>query len=281
MSESDVASQLARTAGRVRRRLSALLRRAGTPLPLAAAMRHAALGGGKRIRPAMLLAVAEPPASAVALDAACALECMHCYSLAHDDLPCMDCADLRRGEPSCHKAHGEAMALLAGDCLHSLAFEIIAGSGLPPQAGLLLAKAGGAAGMGGGQCLDLQAQAGSIRALGRMHAMKTGALFDCAVQLGALCRHHASGGRRPAPPADKSLSRFASAFGRLFQIANDIKDSKADAAQSKSTFVTVLGEPAARRHAAAAHRQAKTALGGAHPMLGGIADFVFATIRPS
>ena len=201
---------------RVENRLGDLLRRRSSPPPLSAAMQYCALGGGKRLRPAMLLAVAEPSSAsacenaaaddseesklsdsqtffnnAAAVDAACALECLHCYSLAHDDLPCMDNAETRRGKPSCHKKHGEALALLAGDCLQSVAFEIAADCA-PPGAALELAKAAGDGGMGGGQALDLQAAADSESALQTMHRMKTGALFYAAAQIGLLCRDDSS-----------------------------------------------------------------------------------------
>ena len=270
MSESDFARWLADTAARVEKRLAVLLARPQTPEPLRRAMQYAALGGGKRLRPALLAAAADSPSfsAPAALDAACALECVHCYSLAHDDLPCMDDAAERRGKPACHAACGEALALLAGDCLHSLAFEIIAACGLPPEAGGMLARAAGGEGMGGGQCLDLQSGAKDEPALRRMHEMKTGALFDCALQLGLMCR------KQPPPPEEKKrLQKFAAAFGVLFQIVNDINGAEADAALGKTTYATVFGEEAAR-HADAAHLEAESVLGGEYPYLAGIAGRV-------
>lgn len=265
MSESDFACWLAAAATRVEQRLAVILHHVQAPVPLAAAMRDALLDGGKRLRPSMVLAVA--PDSAAALDAGCALEMMHCYSLVHDDLPCMDNADMRRNRPACHKKHGEAMALLAGDCLQTEAFAVLAGSGLPMAAAVVLAKAGGGGGMGGGQALDLQAAAADEAALRRLHEMKTGALFAAAVQLGLLCRPH-------VPAVAERLHAFAAAFGRLFQIANDIKDAATDAALGKTTYVTVLGESRARHQAQAAHAEALAVLAGDYPLLSAMTDMV-------
>ena len=296
---------------RVENRLGDLLRRRSSPPPLSAAMQYCALGGGKRLRPAMLLAVAEPSSAsacenasaddseesklsdsqnffnnAAAVDAACALECLHCYSLAHDDLPCMDDAETRRGKPSCHKKHGEALALLAGDCLQSVAFEIAADCA-PPGAALELAKAAGDGGMGGGQALDLQAAADSESALQTMHRMKTGALFYAAAQIGLLCRDDSSlsdsnadsdsPSQKHRAPSNapskvfqndsKQLGDFASAFGRLFQIANDLKDAAADAALGKTTYATLLGEDRARQCGRQAGDEAMQILNGGHPLL--------------
>ena len=268
MSESDFSRRLAKSAARVEERLAVLLSRRAAPEPLQRAMQSAALDGGKRLRPAMLAAAAKTPelTSAAALDAACALECIHCYSLVHDDLPCMDNAAVRRGKPSCHAAFGEAMALLAGDCLHSLAFEIISGCGLPPEAAGMLARAAGGGGMGGGQCLDLQSAAKDEPELRQIHEMKTGALFDCALQLGLMCREQA-----PPPEEKIRLRRFAAAFGALFQIINDINGATADAALGKTTYATVLGGAEAARHADAAREEAVKSLGGEYPHLADIA----------
>ena len=263
MSESDFARWLAATATRVEQRLAVILQRMPAPPPLAAAMQDAVLGGGKRLRPAMVLAVA--PDCVAALEAGCALEMMHCYSLVHDDLPCMDDAAMRRDRPACHKKHGEAMALLAGDCLQTEAFALLAASGLPMVAATILARAGGVGGMGGGQALDLQAAATDQAALQHLHEMKTGALFAAAVQLGLLCRPQSSAAR---------LGVFAAAFGRLFQIANDIKDAAADAALGKTTYVTVLGDAEARQQARAAHAEAVSALAGDYPLLAAMSDMV-------
>ncbi|MDM5147241.1 polyprenyl synthetase family protein [Candidatus Persebacteraceae bacterium Df01] len=259
--------------GRVERRLEEIMQQPAPEL-LQTAMRDAVLAGGKRLRPAMVMAVADvdgAPADslALALEAGCALECLHCYSLVHDDLPCMDNADTRRGRPSSHRAYGEAMALLAGDCLQTLAFSIVAQSGLPVAAVALLAAAAGSKGMGGGQALDLQAVAADEVALRCMHEMKTGALFYCALQLGLLCRRE----------QDARLEAFASPFGLLYQIANDIKDAAVDAAGGKQTYVTVLGESAAQQRAADSHEAAHRALEGKYPLLAVIADDVYAGAR--
>lgn len=219
MSESEFASWLEYAGNRVENQLTFWMRQLRAPDHLRAAMEHAALGGGKRLRPAMTLAVHD---SAVALDAACALECVHCYSLAHDDLPCMDNADTRRGKPSCHAAFGEAMALLAGDCLHSLAFEILARHPLPSAAFAVLAHAAGAEGMGGGQALDLQADAENESQLRKMHEMKTGALFNCALQLGLLCQEvHADSTRRDVR-VDKSEVRMDFNDGGIIKKADHV-----------------------------------------------------------
>lgn len=278
MSESECARWLAETGARAEARLSELLRLPSAPPQLRDAMRYAALGGGRRLRPAMTLAVAGSASAAAALDAACALECVHCYSLAHDDLPCMDAADMRRGALACHIAHGEATALLAGDCLHSLAFEILADCGLPSAATGLLARAAGAEGMGGGQALDLRAEAADEPSLRRMHELKTGALFDCALQLGLLCRATEKT-EKAEETESRRLREFAAAFGRLFQIANDIKDAAADSALGRATYVTVLGEERARRLAREARGEAADALRGGHPILDGLAELVLRGVR--
>ncbi len=271
MSEIECADWLAQAGACAESRLGVLLNRISAPPPLREAMQYAALDGGKRLRPAMLFAAAEvsfpPPAAAV--DAACALECMHCYSLVHDDLPCMDDSAERRGAPSCHAKFGESLALLAGDCLHSLAFEILAESGLPPSAAALLARSGGAAGMGGGQFLDLQAAAEDEESLRQMHEMKTGALFDCALQLGLLCR-----AQKAAAAEQTRLQKFAAVFGRLFQIVNDINGAHADSAGGKTTYWTVLGAAEAARHADSASRLAAEILDGAYPRLAEITGMV-------
>lgn len=272
MSTVEIAGWLKEVSARVEDRLAYFLHGMEAPDSLRGAMEYIALGGGKRLRPAMLLAVAEPPKSGVALDAACALECVHCYSLAHDDLPCMDDAETRRGKPSCHVRYGEAQALLAGDCLHAMAFEILSESGLPSEAVAMLARAGGSGGMGGGQCLDLQAEANDEAALRRMHEMKTGALFDCALQLGLLCR---GGDEKEAV----QLRDFASEFGLLFQIVDDIKGADADAALGRTTYVTVLGEEGALRHAKESFERAVDILSGEHTRLEALSAHVYGTLR--
>lgn len=240
---------------------------AGAPAALSAAMRDAALCGGKRLRPALVFAVAGE-INEKSLAAACAVELMHCYSLAHDDLPCMDDADSRRGLPSCHRAHGEALALLAGDCLQSLAFESAAA--VSADACALLAKAAGAAGMGGGQALDVAGDFPDADSLAAMCRLKTGALFSCAVQLGLLCR------ARP-PAADSADSAallvYADEFGLLFQLANDIRGATADSAAGKKTYATVYPKEV-RAAAAAAQDKAIAALDGRSPRLAKLAAAV-------
>ncbi|CAA9328227.1 MAG: (2E,6E)-farnesyl diphosphate synthase [uncultured Lysobacter sp.] len=226
-----------------------------SPERLHAAMRHAVLLGGKRMRPLLVHATgalfdAEP----ALLDApAVAVELVHAYSLVHDDLPSMDDDALRRGQPTVHVEFDEATAVLAGDALQTLAFETLASAPLPPAVAIRLVQAlgaaSGAAGMCGGQALDLAATGAStslaIIQLERLHAMKTGALIRTAVRMGALV-----GG------ADESalarLDRFAAALGLAFQVRDDILDVESDsatlgktagkdAAQAKATFPALLG----------------------------------------
>ena len=235
---------------------------------LARAMRYATLGGGKRVRP--LLAYAASEVTAADIDrvdaAAMAVELIHAYSLAHDDLPCMDDDALRRGRPTCHVAFDVATALLAGDALQSLAFEVLGGAA-DADACRILAEAAGAAGMAGGQQLDLDATgcALDVQALAKMHALKTGALIHAAVQLGARC------GTSPDAAEGQALDRFARAAGLAFQVADDILDvagsaatlgktAGKDAVQGKATFVTLLGRVEAERRLHALHDEALAAL---------------------
>jgi farnesyl diphosphate synthase len=204
------------------------------PQRLMAAMRHGVLNGGKRLRPFLVMESAAMFSAdgEAALRVAAALECVHCYSLIHDDLPAMDDDDLRRGQPTVHKAFDEATAILAGDALLALAFDIIADEAttLPAERRaalvLALARAAGAGGMVGGQMLDLEAErirpdeAGIIR----LQAMKTGALIRFACEAGAIIAG--------APPADRErLAEFGSAIGLAFQLADDLLDLTADAQQ--------------------------------------------------
>ncbi|MEW6634718.1 MAG: polyprenyl synthetase family protein [Pseudomonadota bacterium] len=203
------------------------------PERLMAAMRHGVLNGGKRLRPFLVLESAAlfSADGEAALRVAAALECVHCYSLIHDDLPAMDDDDLRRGQPTVHKAFDEATAILAGDALLTLAFDIIADEAMVPaerRAALVLAlaRAAGAGGMVGGQTLDLEAErkrpdeAGIIR----LQAMKTGALIRFACEAGAIVAG--------ASPADRErLAEFGSAIGLAFQLADDLLDLTADTAQ--------------------------------------------------
>lgn len=204
------------------------------PDRLMAAMRHGVLNGGKRLRPFLVMESAAlfSADGEAALRVAAALECVHCYSLIHDDLPAMDDDDLRRGQPTVHKAFDEATAILAGDALLTLAFDIIAGEAttLPAERRaalvLALARAAGAGGMVGGQKLDLEAEqtppdeAGIIR----LQAMKTGALIRFACEAGALIAGAAAEDR-------ERLAEFGSAIGLAFQLADDLLDLTADASQ--------------------------------------------------
>lgn len=238
------------------------------------AARYSLLGGGKRVRAVLTLAACElagAPAEQ-ALAYACALEMLHCYSLIHDDLPCMDDDDFRRGRPSCHKQYGEATALLAADALVTAAFEVIANAALPAQsrvqAAAVLAKAGGARGMLYGQELDkrYETQPASEEQLRALHAHKTGALIVAAVELGCL-----------AAGADEALraalAQYAAELGLVFQIVDDILDVTAttaelgkpagsDASMDKTTFVTLYGLQGARALAEDHNRAALDALQG-------------------
>ena len=238
------------------------------------AARYSLLGGGKRVRAVLTLAACElagAPAEQ-ALAYACALEMLHCYSLIHDDLPCMDDDDFRRGRPSCHKQYGEATALLAADALVTAAFEVIANAALPAQsrvqAAAVLAKAGGARGMLYGQELDkrYETQPASEEQLRALHAHKTGALIVAAVELGCL-----AAGADDALRA--ALARYAAELGLVFQIVDDILDVTAttaelgkpagsDASMDKTTFVTLYGLQGARALAENHNRAALDALQG-------------------
>lgn len=229
---------------------------------LHAAMRYAALGQGKRLRPFLVMQSAAlfdvPEISA--LRVAAALECVHCYSLVHDDLPAMDNDDLRRGQPTAHRRFDEATAILAGDGLLTFAFEILGDPATHADAAVRsllvfeLARASGEAGMVGGQMKDIEAESGgfaSYDAIAAMQGLKTGALFRFACEAGAVM---ASAGRAP-------LRQFAEHIGLAFQIADDILDIEADAAtlgkatgkdkgRGKATFVDFLGLEGAKTEAA-------------------------------
>ncbi|MBV9567656.1 MAG: polyprenyl synthetase family protein [Hyphomicrobiales bacterium] len=233
----------------------------GVPERLAAAMRHAALGGGKRLRPFLVIETARVLGrhDKGALIAGCALEFLHCYSLVHDDLPAMDDDDMRRGRPTVHKAFDEATAILAGDGLLTLAFEVMASPETDADAAIrveliaALARAAGAAGMVGGQMLDLLAESRLERGepplaekeIRHLQEMKTGALLAFAVEAGAILGR-ASGRERA------SLRAYGEALGAAFQIADDILDVEGtaaalgkatgkDAARGKATLVAALG----------------------------------------
>ena len=244
------------------------------PARLHEAMRYASLNAGKRVRPLLAFAAGELAASPPErLDiVATAIELIHSYSLVHDDLPCMDDDVLRRGRPTCHVEYDEPTALLVGDSLQSLAFEILAGSELGhPERQLemirVLAAASGSCGMAGGQAIDLGAvgQALNQPELELMHALKTGALIRAAITLGALC------GEPLTDEAREALDRFAKRAGLLFQVIDDILDCTAntatlgktagkDAAADKPTYVSLLGLERAREFADDLRHQALDAL---------------------
>jgi farnesyl diphosphate synthase len=236
---------------------------AGAPAGLGQAMRYAVLDGGKRIRPLLVMAAAravQADDSPAALRAACAVELIHAYSLVHDDMPCMDNDVLRRGKPTVHVQFGQAQALLAGDALQSLAFELLTPCGqevpLAVQASCtgLLARASGCWGMAGGQAIDLASVGKQLSAdqLRQMHQLKTGALLRCAVQMGVACAPATSEHVRQA------LTACGEALGLAFQVVDDILDVTADsatlgktagkdAAADKPTYVSLLGLEAARQ----------------------------------
>ena len=245
------------------------------PAPrLVKAMKHGALGGGKRFRPFLVIESAAlfGVAPAQALDAAVALECVHCYSLVHDDLPAMDNDDMRRGRPTVHKAYDEATAILAGDGLLTLAFEILAGPTAHPDPAvrasltLQLARASGAAGMAGGQMLDLEAPGGvwDAAAVERMQSMKTGALIVFAAEAGAILGQAGEAERG-------ALRAYGAALGTAFQLADDLLDATGDAsamgkaagkddAAGKATLVGLLGVETALKRLAELESKAIAAL---------------------
>lgn len=271
----SVESRFSRWRAHVERQLEAALPSAAqSPHGLHQAMRYSVLGGGKRMRPLLVLAAGEVVgADAAGLDApAMAVELIHAYSLVHDDLPAMDDDALRRGKPTTHVAFDEATAILAGDALQARAFSLLAEAALPAEMRVAclqtLAQAAGAAGMCGGQALDIDAtgQQQSLDALKRMHALKTGALIRAAVRMGALCGNAST-------EALARLDRFADALGLAFQVRDDILDVEAsseqlgktagkDQAQDKSTFPALLGMDGAKAELHALARVMHEALKG-------------------
>ncbi|WP_326525034.1 polyprenyl synthetase family protein [Sphingomonas sp.] len=252
-------------AGEVDRQFDLLLAVPDDPrAELYKAMRHAAIGGGKRLRPLLTFATAD----LFAVDRQCtarvatAIEAIHVYSLVHDDLPAMDDDDMRRGKPTVHKLYGESTAILAGDCLHALAFEWLADEGAHPDPFVrveliaCLAASAGPAGMAGGQMMDLEAEKASfdLATVTRLQAMKTGALIACAVEAGAILG-------RVQPDGRRALRGYARDIGLAFQIADDLLDAEGDeavagkalrkdAAAGKETFLSLLGVTRAREQAA-------------------------------
>jgi len=258
------------------------------PAQLHEAMRYAVLGGGKRVRALLAYAGGELTGAdtGVVDRAAAAVELIHAYSLVHDDLPCMDNDVLRRGKPTCHVAFGEATALLAGDALQSLAFELLAGAVPrdPAAQFLLLARASGSRGMAGGQAIDLASVGAALdlQQLETMHRLKTGALIRAAVRLGVNC------GRAITDLEGAVVERYASAVGLAFQVVDDVLDVEGsattlgktagkDAAQGKPTYVSLLGLAAAKERVETLRTEARAALSGFGPdarRLAEIADWI-------
>ena len=235
-----------------------------TRRPLYEAMRHAAIGGGKRLRPLLVVATAGlfNVEHDTALRVGTAVEAIHVYSLIHDDLPCMDDDALRRGKPTVHKAFGEATAVLAGDSLHALAFEILGSAQshsdpfIRSELIACLARASGPDGMAGGQMMDLEAegQQFDLQTITRLQALKTGALIAASVEMGAILGHIPAEGRT-------HLKGYAQDIGLAFQIADDILDVEGDEALAgkalhkdadagKGTFVSIMGLERAKEQAA-------------------------------
>jgi len=264
------------------------------PCNLHRAMRYSALAGGKRIRPVLVYATGQTLGlEAEQLDPiAAAIECIHAYSLIHDDLPAMDDDNLRRGRPTCHRAFDEATAILAGDALQALAFEILAG-GLPVSRNSLgvideIARACGSGGMAGGQALELDAAGRQLdRArLKQMHRLKTGALIRASI-LGPCLLAGVDEGTR------SHLDRYGDCIGLAFQVTDDIldvtgntaligKSTQADAALGKPTFVSVLGLAESRKQAGELRDQAISSLQhvpGDTAALAWLADYVVSRDR--
>ncbi len=268
----------ARQLGRVEMALSSWVT-ADSPADLGHPMRYAVLDGGKRLRPLLVLAAAETGSPANPTDtleaatrAACAVELIHAYSLVHDDMPCMDNDVLRRGKPTVHVQFGEAQALLAGDALQALAFELLVpeDGAVPPmlaaQLCRQLAQAAGVHGMAGGQAIDLASVGLQLTQpqLEHMHSLKTGALLQASVLMGAACGGVTASGL-------VHLSAYGQHLGLAFQVVDDILDVVADtqtlgktagkdAEHEKPTFVSLMGLPAAQSYAAALLDQARAAL---------------------
>jgi farnesyl diphosphate synthase len=262
------------------------------PGKLHEAMRYAVLGGGKRIRPLLACAAGELADAPLerTLVAGAAVELIHAYSLVHDDLPCMDDDVLRRGKPTCHVEYDEPTALLVGDALQSLAFQVLAEHRLAddPARQLemvrILAAAAGSRGMAGGQAIDLEAVGKQLGApeLEFMHIHKTGAVIRAALRLGLLC------GRKLDADDDQRVDHFAKCIGLAFQVVDDVLDAEAstatlgktagkDARSDKPTYVSALGIPAAKSLARELREEAASALrplGGRALRLGQLADYI-------
>ena len=271
------AAQLEAWQTRIERALAERLPAADVePTRLHAAMRYSVLNGGKRVRPMLLLSTARTLglSESEVEAAACAIELVHAYSLVHDDLPAMDDDDLRRGRPTCHRAYDEATAVLAGDALQSLAFQLLASdASLPAAAEIrvrliqLLAEASGPAGMAGGQAIDIAVQGRrlTIDEIEAMHARKTGALIRASVMMGAACAAEI------AEHELEALAAFAAPIGLAFQIQDDLLDvlgdtatlgkaTGADRARGKPTHPAVLGLAASQARVHLLHAEALAAL---------------------
>lgn len=240
------------------------------------AMQHAAIGGGKRLRPLLVVATASifNVARSYAVRAGTAVESIHVYSLVHDDLPCMDDDDMRRGKPTVHRAFDEATAVLAGDALHALAFEILSDPATHPDPFIrselmaALARASGPDGMAGGQMMDLEAEKASfdLPTVTRLQALKTGALIAASVEIGAILGH--------VPPEGRvHLRGYARDIGLAFQIVDDIMDVEGDpetagkalrkdADAGKATFVSLMGLERAKQQAEMLIEQSVSHLAG-------------------
>lgn len=271
------------------------------PPVLHQAMRYAVLGGGKRIRAALVYAAGEASfqggvsvsAQELALDyAAAAVELLHAYSLVHDDLPCMDDDNLRRGRPTVHVQYNEAIAMLVGDALQPLAFDILSQMPVAPalvvQATQLLARAVGSQGMVGGQAIDCDSVGNRLSSeqLQQMHRMKTGALLEASVLLGGVVAGASSATR-------EGLERYASAIGLAFQVVDDILDVTSDtatlgktagkdAASDKPTYVSILGMDASRELLGSLATEARDAvrpMGDAAAALAGVIDYIVSRDR--
>jgi farnesyl diphosphate synthase len=301
MEDEAFKARLAAAAAAVERMLDDLLAvepksgETARPRRLVEAMRYATLAGGKRLRPFLAIETARALGRVddAPVRAGAAVECVHAYSLIHDDLPAMDDDDLRRGRPTTHRAFDEATAILAGDALQTMAFEVLADPRTETDAGMRarlcagLARAAGLAGMVGGQMLDIEAETAAaplpLEAIMRLQAMKTGALLKFSVEAGALLAG-ATG------QASAAFDIYGRAIGAAFQVADDLLDAEGDAAtlgkragkdagRHKATLVAALGAEGARAELARLVREARAAVdasgvGDAGDGLRAAADFV-------